>query len=69
MIASAAVTMIGSSWFAETAATIGGVDVAAILIFAAAFIVLRKWRPSPILVMSGAGLIGLIVYTILEKIA
>ena len=60
MIATAALTMLQSSIFRN-----GGIDVAAILIFAAALLVLRKWKPSPILVMSASGLIGLIVYSIL----
>lgn len=68
MIASAAVTMIGSSWFAETAASIGGIDVLAVVLFAASFVVLRKWKLSPILVMSGAGGIGLVGYAVLEYI-
>ena len=65
MIASAAVTMIGTSWFAETATSIGGVDVAAIALFAASFFALRKWKLNPILVMSVAGVAGLIVYMVL----
>ncbi len=68
MIASAAVTMIGSSWFAETAASIGGVDVLAVVLFVLSFVVLRKWKPSPILVMTGAGVIGLVGYMVLGAI-
>lgn len=68
MIASAAVTMIGSSWFAETAANLGGVDVLAVALFAAAFVVLRKWKLSPILVMSGAGVLGLVGYVVLGAV-
>lgn len=66
MIASAALTMMQASWFADTLASVGGVDVAAVLIFAAAFFVLRKWKPSPILVMSAAGGCGLLVYGLLD---
>ena len=65
MIASAAVTMIGSSWFTESAAAIGGVDLLAVGLFALAFFVLRKWKPSPILVMTGTGILGLIGYAVL----
>ena len=65
MIASAAVTMIGSSWFAETAASVGGVDLLAVGLFALAFFALRKWKPSPILVMVGTGLLGLVGYMLL----
>ena len=66
MIASAALTMMQASWFADTLASVGGVDVAAVLIFAAAFFALRKWKPSPILVMSAAGGCGLLVYGLLD---
>lgn len=68
MIASAAVTMIDESWFAETAASIGGVDLLAVGLFVAAFVVLRKWKPSPILVMSGAGVLGLVGYLALGAV-
>lgn len=68
MIASAAVTMIGESWFAETAASIGSVDLLAVGLFVAAFIVLRKWKPNPVLVMSGAGVLGLCGYWVLGAV-
>jgi chromate transporter len=66
MIASAALTMMQASWFHDTLASVRGVDVAAILIFAGAFFALRKWKPSPILVMCAAGGCGLLVYGLLD---
>lgn len=39
-------------------------DVIALCIFCAAFFVLRKWKPSPLWVMAGAGAAGVLLYTI-----
>ena len=64
MIGSAAFSMMQSSFLAATGTAILGVDVAAVIIFAVAFFVLRKWKPSPILVMCACGLAGFIVYSI-----
>lgn len=64
MIATAALTMLQASWFANTGTSVAGVDIAAVLLFAAALFVLRKWRPSPILVMCACGAAGWIVYSI-----
>lgn len=64
MIATAALTMLQSSWFALTGTSVGGIDLAAVILFAAAFFVLRKWKPSPILIMCACGGAGLIVYSI-----
>lgn len=41
------------------------IDYVAAGIFVAAFIVLRKWKTSSILVMVGAGIIGLCIYALL----
>ena len=64
MIGSAAFSMIRSSFLAATGTAIMGVDVAAVIIFAGAFLALRKWKPSPIFVMCACGLAGFIVYPI-----
>jgi chromate transporter len=40
-------------------------DVTAVILFAISLVVLRKWKVNPIFVMLGAGVIGLIVYSIL----
>ena len=64
MIATAALTMLQSSFWAATGTSIGGVDIAAILIFASALTALRKFKLSPVLVMCVCGGIGWIVYSI-----
>ena len=64
MIATAALTMLQSSFWAATGTSIGGVDIAAILIFASALTALRKFKLSPVLIMCVCGGIGWIVYSI-----
>lgn len=45
--------------------SLSDIDGAAVLIFGAAFFVLRRWKVSPIRVMLGAGLAGLCLYGLL----
>ncbi len=59
MIASAGVTILLGAVFPA-----GRVDLLALAIFAAGLIVLRVWKPSPILVMLGAGAAGLLAHYI-----
>src|SRR5690606_21225339 len=44
--------------------SLSGMDFAALGLFIACLFTLRKFRPDPILVMLGAGIIGVIVYSI-----
>lgn len=64
MIASAALSIIESSFLAATGTSVMGVDIAAVLIFLCAFLALRKWKPSPILIMCLSGLAGFVVYSV-----
>ena len=59
MIASAGVTILLGAVLPA-----GRVDLLALAIFAAELIVLRVWKPSPILVMLGAGAAGLLAHYI-----
>ena len=54
--------------FWGTGAEIGpaSTDWVAIVLFAAGFFVLRKWKPNPIFVMLGAGALGGALYLILD---
>ena len=67
MIASAGVTLVNLSFFGADAlpAGLADVDLIAVLLFAAALFVLRRWKKDPILVMAGAGAAGLVLYTLL----
>ena len=40
------------------------INVIALLLFGGSLFILRKWKPSPILVMFGCGLVGGIIYLI-----
>ena len=66
MIASAGVTLVNLSFFGADAlpAGLADVDLIAVLLFAAALFVLRRWKKDPILVMAGAGAAGLVLYGI-----
>ncbi len=68
MIASAALTMIGSSWFSGGTAAVLGVDAIALFLFAGAFFILRKWKPNPILIMLGTGILGMLLYMGINRI-
>lgn len=39
-------------------------DMIAVVIFASAFFTLRKWKPNPLYIMAGAGLAGVLLYSI-----
>ncbi len=66
MIASAGITLLILSLYGqrEIPASAFRLDLIALLIFAVGFVVLRKMKPSPILVMAGAGVAGVILYSI-----
>lgn len=39
-------------------------DMLALIIFAAGFFILRKWKPNPLYVMAGSGVVGIILYAV-----
>ena len=69
MIASAGVTLVNLSFFGADAlpAGLADVDLIAVLLFAAALFVLRRWKKDPILVMAGAGAAGLVKLTVMGR--
>lgn len=63
MIASAGLSiLLMALWGGGPAWTLAGLDWIALGLFAAALLVLRKWKPSPIWVMLGAGAVGGALY-------
>jgi chromate transporter len=66
LIASAGLSILVLSLWNGGAVTwdIGKIDYAAAALFAAGLIVLRKWKINPIYVMLGAGILGLIIYSV-----
>ncbi len=66
MIASAGFSLvIVSFWNGQgVSRQIENLDFVSVAIFAIALVILRKWKVNPIIVMSGAGVIGLCLYSI-----
>ena len=67
LIASAGMTILVSALWAGHGllSGLGGLDLLAVGIFAVSLFVLRIWKPNPILVMLGAGAVGLISHFII----
>lgn len=68
MIGSAGLTLvILALWNGKGASTkIDNIDFLSVAIFSIAIIILRKWKVNPIMVMMGAGIIGLCVYPLIK---
>ena len=68
MIASAGLSLLILALYGQRAlppaAELGNIDLAAAGIFAVALFALRKWKPSPMWVMLGAGVAGVILYSV-----
>ncbi len=67
LIASAGLSILVTAFFpaGEIVFSADAIDVIAVLIFVAAFVVLRIWKPNPIWVMCGAGVMGFVLYSLL----
>ena len=67
MIASAGLTLVIMSFWNGKSITskMEDIDFVAVVVFAIAFTILRKWKVNPIHVMIGAGIIGLCVYPLI----
>lgn len=73
----AVIALIGSAglsiiifalWNGEkVTSNLGDIDFVSLGIFILSLIILRKWKPNPIIVMIGAGIIGLLCYTFLIR--
>lgn len=66
MIASAGISLFIMAVYGQRTlpSNLGQIDLIALMIFAAAFFILRKWKLNPIYVMAGSGIVGAILYTI-----
>ena len=66
MIASAAVSLLCLSFFGQHTLSSGlsGIDCIAVSIFMAGLLILRRWKTAPVYVMTGAGIAGILLYTI-----
>ncbi len=66
MIASAGINLFFTAVYGTTSlpADPGRINIAALIIFLCAFFVLRKWKITPIKVMAGSGIAGLILFSL-----
>ncbi|NBH70967.1 chromate transporter [Clostridiaceae bacterium] len=66
MIASAGITLVIMSFYGERVLPVdlSGINIISLIIFAIGFFVLRKWNVNPIYVMMGAGVAGVLLYSI-----
>lgn len=66
LIASAGLSILLLACFRDGALPqgVGDVSFVGILLFGAALFALRRWKPNPILVMLGAGIIGMFVFQV-----
>ena len=67
MIASAGISLMILSFYGERTLPddLSRVDVIAVAIFAAALFILRKWKVNSIYVMAGAGVAGILLYSVI----
>lgn len=66
MIASSGVSLLLLAFYSTSGvpADWTAIDWRAVLVFAAAFFILRRWKSDPIWVMAGCGLAGVVLYSI-----
>ena len=66
MIASAGLSLLIMALYGERSipTDVFRFDLIALVLFAAGFFVLRKWKPNPLWVMAGCGAAGVILYSI-----
>jgi len=66
MIASAGLSLLSLAVYGTRSLPVrpGAPDPIALLIFAAGFLALRRWKVNPLRVMFGAGIAGLILYAL-----
>ena len=66
MIGSAGLSLLIMALYGQRAlpSDLCAIDGVAVAIFLAAFVALRKWKPNPIYVMAGSGVLGVILYAI-----
>lgn len=66
MIASAGLSLLILSFFGQRTlpAGLSGIQIIPVLIFGAGLLILQKWKVNPIYVMAGAGVTGILLYSI-----
>lgn len=66
MIASAALSLLIMALYGQRTlpSDIKSFDVIALVIFLSGLFILRKWKPNPLWVMAGSGVVGIILYSV-----
>lgn len=66
MIASAGISLLIMAVYGQRTlpSNLGQIDIVALILFAASFFILRKWKLNPIYIMVGSGIFGAILYAI-----
>lgn len=66
MIASAGINLIILSFWGQRILPedLSGINYISVSIFASGFLILRKWKVNPIYVMAGAGVLGVLLYSV-----
>ena len=64
LIASAGLSLLALALCGEGSVSTENIQWLSVAIFAAGFVVLRKWKPDPILVMVASGAAGLVLYSL-----
>ena len=66
MIASAGISLLIMALYGQRAIPndLASFDVIAAIVFGCGIFVLRKWRPNPLWVMAGSGVVGVILYSL-----
>ena len=67
MIASAGISLLIMALYGLRTIPVDlvSVDFAALVIFLLGFVILRKWKPSPICIMAGSGIAGVLLYSLI----
>lgn len=67
MIASAGISLLIMALYGQRTipADLAAVDFAAMAIFLLGFAILLKWKPSPICIMAGSGIAGVLLYSLI----
>jgi len=67
MIASAGISLLIMALYGQRTIPVDliSIDFAALVIFLLDFVILRKWKPSPICIMAGSGIAGVLLYSLI----
>lgn len=67
LISSAGISILTLAFWGEQGFSLNltDINIIAVILFVVSLLVLRKWKPNPILIILGTGLVGMIVYNII----